>query len=251
MMRDEAAARLGSRPTMYILYNATAHGFSSTFNLSEKRVALPRYLPCGQRELPPSDSLSGLKGFPCIAMFPLGAPACPQEVVALLAQMPLLDSGNVVLSPSRVVVEEVDRTKEERSRQQRMEEMTARRTGGVGDLRTPRPADRLSRGSPPVELMAGEVDPSRCQSDGNEETSPPEPSETDTNPVASVSAPEPETPTRTVVAVRIDLLFYAALVLDGTGHNLTFLKEWMQAFAQNAIAGNVNCLSSPSREIKG
>ena len=136
-LRDEAHAKLGVRPTLHILYNAAAHGFSSTFNLSNNRVALPRYLACGQRELPENESLTGLKGFPSVATYPPGE-TCPQEVVALLAPMPLMDAGNAALSPSRVVVEEVDRFRDERSREQRLRAMSLRRVWHSVLFRFPR-----------------------------------------------------------------------------------------------------------------
>eukprot|EP00754_Rhynchopus_humris_P000022 Rhum_TRINITY_DN10015_c0_g1::Rhum_TRINITY_DN10015_c0_g1_i1::g.36451::m.36451 len=158
------------RPTFHVLYNAAAHGFSSTFGAgswSHRRV-VPRYVFCAQREVDEHEGLTGLDGFPCVASYPTGAEPCSQQVVATLASLPLLDAGNVAQLPCRLVVEVLDRERDEKKRQLRMQVLTAKKVeqersrsvepAAAAAAATAAPTQQDSPGRQ-ARLFRGEVDP--------------------------------------------------------------------------------------------
>ena len=322
------------RPTFHVLYNAAAHGFSSTFGAgswSHRRV-VPRYVFCGQREVDENEGLTGLDGFPCVASYPTGAEPCSQQVVATLASLPLLDAGNVAQLPCRLVVEVLDRERDERKKQLRMQVLTAKKvvcplsppltTPSLLRLR-PRPnahtscqEQERSRSVEPAaaaavapavpvqqespgrqaQLFRGEVDPTselqpRQKTEDEVDAAPAAaggaaggagggasapPAAQPASVVAAAAAaladvegsatPTPllyscpgsfadlndalKKSTMAVVAVRVDLLFYAALVFHGPHGDLAPAKDWLMKFAQAAAAGNVSLLSAPSKAVK-
>ena len=97
---DECYAKIGTRPTIHIFYNAAARGFESTLNLTGSRVIAAKYLPCGHRELLNGDHLRGIKGIPCIATYPKRQPSCPLGVIAQISTLPLRDAGVLSLLPT-------------------------------------------------------------------------------------------------------------------------------------------------------
>eukprot|EP01063_Lacrimia_lanifica_P035840 TRINITY_DN6945_c0_g2_i1.p1 TRINITY_DN6945_c0_g2~~TRINITY_DN6945_c0_g2_i1.p1 ORF type:complete len:605 (+),score=177.05 TRINITY_DN6945_c0_g2_i1:139-1953(+) len=125
-LREEAQGRMGAMPSFHVFYNASAYGFTDTLNLSATRQPLPRYIPCGQRELDEGNALTGLRGFPCIASYPVSC-AFPQSLLPLLSTLPLMDAGRVEFFPATPIIEVFDPTVVERARLAKLKAQEAQR----------------------------------------------------------------------------------------------------------------------------
>ncbi|KAJ9464206.1 hypothetical protein DIPPA_16584 [Diplonema papillatum] len=144
---EDLSAKCECKPSLHVFYNAAAHGFTLPLNLSNHRVPLPRYLPCGSKDLPNAETLVGMRGFPCILSYADRRRAtCPADVATLLTGLPLSDAGRVALLPCEVFSERLSYQSVNRRRQVKLHQakQRAKRLAAMAPAKTdpqPKPSN--------------------------------------------------------------------------------------------------------------